>query len=236
MNKHFPGHQITFKTVQEYVKSCPTCQKVRLLTGPSHTPMVRHLKVPHPRAAVGMDTITISPRDELGNLYCDSIVNHFTGLFFGRPKGKHDAESAAESLLQYISLYGLFDTIYTDPGSDYTSDIITHLRQYLGYAHRFSLVDRHESNGVEPSHKELLRHLIAICNDKRIRHRWSSPRVFPFVCYLINSHFSSERNSINHYTLTFESLNSPYFQLPAQLHAEGAQRYIRQLNNNLQLV
>ena len=105
LNKHFPGHQISFKTVQDYVRSCPTCQKVRLLAGPAHTPMVRHLKVPGPRAAVGMDTITISPRDDFGNLYCDSIVNHFTGMFFGRPKATHDAESAAESLLQYISIY-----------------------------------------------------------------------------------------------------------------------------------
>jgi hypothetical protein len=238
MNKHvhFPGHEISFKTVQEYVKACPTCQKVRLLTGPTHTPMIRHLKVPHPRSAVGMDTITISPRDELGNLYCDSIVNHFTGLFFGKPKANHDAESAAESLLQYISLYGLFDTLYTDPGSDYTSEIITHLRQFLGYAHKFSLVDRHESNGVEQSHKQLLRHLRAICNDERIRHRWSSPTVFPFVCYLMNSHISSERK-FDHYTVTFGSLDSPsYFQFPAQLHAEDAPRYIQELNDNLQLV
>ena len=236
LNKLFPGHSISFKTVQEYVKSCPTCQKVRLLTGPAHTPMIRHLKVPHPRSTVGMDTITISPRDELGNLYCDSIVNHFTGLFFGRPKPKHDAESAAESLLQYISLYGLFDTLITDPGSDYTSDIITHLQRYLGYAHRFSLVDRHESNGVEPSHKQLLRHLRAICNDERVRHKWSSPQVFPFVVYLMNSHLSSERK-FDHYTLTFGSLDDPYyFQLPNQLQSDHAPRYIQELNKNLQLV
>jgi hypothetical protein len=236
LNKHFPGHQITFKLVQEFVRSCATCQKVRLLTGPSHTPIIRHLKVPHPRATIGMDTITISPRDELGNLYVDSIVNHFTGLFFGRPKATKDAESTAESLLQYISIYGLFDVLMTDPGSDYTSEVIMHLTRYLGFAHRFSLVDRHESNGVEQSHKQLLRHLTAICNDERIRHRWSSPQVFPWVVYTMNSHLSSERK-LDAYTITFGSLDKPYFHnLPNQLTNAEAPRYINELDKNLQLV
>ena len=62
MKEVFPGHQVTFKAVQEYyLQKCPTCQRFRLLQGPAHTPVIRHLKPTHPR--VGMDTVTISPRD-----------------------------------------------------------------------------------------------------------------------------------------------------------------------------
>ena len=236
MKEVYPGHNVSFKAVQEFIKKCPTCQKVRLLQGPAHNPVIRHLKPTHPRAVVGMDTVTISPKDEFGNLYCDSIVNHFDHFFFGRPKATHDAESTAESLLQYISLYGLFDTLITDPGSDFTSDVMSHLSRFLGYAHKFSLVDRHESNGCEQSHSQLLRHLRAICNDERLRHCWSSPKVFCFVTYLMNSHLNSETNSDN-YSLRFGTLDSSvYYQLPLTLTADNVPGYIRELNNNLQLV
>jgi len=236
MKEVYPGHNVTFKAVQEFIKKCPTCQKVRLLEGPAHNPVIRHLKPTHPRAVVGMDTLTISPRDDFGNLYCDSIVNHFDHFFFGRPKASHDAESTAESLLQYISLYGLFDTLITDPGSDFTSDVMAHLSRFLGYAHKFSLVDRHESNGCEQSHKQLLRHLRAICYDERLRHCWSSPKVFCFVSYLMNSHLNSETNSDN-YSLRFGTLDSTdYYQLPLTLSGDNVPAYIRELNNNLQLV
>ena len=236
MKEVYPGHQVTFKSVQEFIQRCPTCQKVRLLQGPAHNPIIRHLKPTHPRAVVGMDTVTISPRDELGNLYCDSIVNHFDHFFFGRPKASHDAESTAESLLQYISLYGLFDTLMTDPGSDFTSEVMAHLSRFLGYAHKFSLVDRHESNGCEQSHSQLLRHLRAICNDERLRHCWSSPKVFCFVSFIMNSHLNSETNS-DSYSLRFGTLDSSdYYELPLTLSAENAPAYIQELNNNLQLV
>jgi hypothetical protein len=176
---------VSFKAVQEFIKKCTTCQKVRLLEGPAHTPIIRHLKPPHSRAVVGMDTLTISPRDEFGNLYCDTIVNQFDHFFFGRPKSRsHDAESSAASLLQYISLYGLFDTLITDPGSDFTSDVMLHLSRYLGYAHKISLVDRHESNGCESTNAQILRHLRAICNDERLRHRWSDPKVWSFISFI----------------------------------------------------
>ena len=236
MKEVYPGHHVTFKAVQEFIKKCPTCQKVRLLQGPAHNPVIRHLKPTHPRAVIGMDTLTISPRDELGNLYCDSIVNHFDHFFFGRPKSTHDAESTAESLLQYVSLYGLFDTLMTDPGSDFTSDVMAHLSRFLGYAHKFSLVDRHESNGCEQSNSQVLRHLRAICNDERLRHRWSSPKVFCFVSYIMNNHLNSETNS-DSYSLRFGTLDSTdYYQLPLTLTETNVPAYIRELNNNLQLV
>ena len=30
LNKHFPGHKITLKVVDDFVKACPRCQKDRL--------------------------------------------------------------------------------------------------------------------------------------------------------------------------------------------------------------
>ena len=50
----------------------------------------------------------------------------------------------------------------------------------------FSLVDRHESNGVEVANKQILRHVKTLICDKRIKERWSSPSVIGWVTYIIN--------------------------------------------------
>jgi hypothetical protein len=86
-------------------------------------------------------------------------VNHFTKFVKLYPKQEKTAVSTALSLLfQYFWAYGICDVIMTDPGSDLKSEIIAHLIRYVGMNHFISLVDRHESNGVEGTNKQILRH------------------------------------------------------------------------------
>ena len=78
LNAQFAGHRISFKTVQEFVECCAVCLKTRLGMANTIPPIVRHLKVPYKHSTVGMDTLTISPRDKYGNLYLTVVVNWFT--------------------------------------------------------------------------------------------------------------------------------------------------------------
>jgi hypothetical protein len=44
-----------------------------------------------------------------------------------------------------------------------------------------SLVDRHESNGVEGTNKQTLRHLRALTQEENIKSEWSSPSVLSII-------------------------------------------------------
>ena len=82
--------------------------------------------------------------------------------------------------------------LMTDPGSDFKSEVAGHLTRWFGMDHMFSLVDRHESCGVEGTGKQIARHVHVLTQEERIKDEWSSLTVLSLIEYLVNSHISSE--------------------------------------------
>jgi hypothetical protein len=78
LNQVFPGHGIPYRKVEDFISSCPICQKDRIGMTDFLLPSVRHLKPPHWRARVGVDQLTITPQDIHGNCVCVVIVDHFS--------------------------------------------------------------------------------------------------------------------------------------------------------------
>ena len=66
------------------------------------------------------------------------------------------------------------------------------LNKWFGIQKLVSLVDRHESNGVEPANKQILRHLSALVHDERISTSWSERTVLPLIEHFLNSAIHSE--------------------------------------------
>ena len=108
----------------------------------------------------------------------------------------------------------MFDEIASDPGSAFTSDLIKHLETYLRIPHKFSLVERHESNGCEGSIKQYLRHLRTIVHDENLKDRWGDDLVIGLINYHLMSFPTSETGGYTPCELKYGSRDAKYFRLP----------------------
>jgi len=234
LNKRFPGHKIPYRLIQEFVATCPICQKDRLRMVDYIEPRDRHLHQPHSRSLVGIDHLAVTPADEDGNKVLIVIVNMFDKFVDISPHKEYSAETAATAIFRHICDYGLIDGIVTDPGTAFTAEVVEHLVKWLGMSHTFSLVDVHTSNGVEATNREILRHLRALVYDERMISQWSKPTVLPIVKHLINSHISSETGN-SPMKLRFGDKDSLYMRLPPDGSLpEKAGLFLESLNRNLE--
>ncbi len=232
LNLHFPGHKLSYQFVADYIADCPVCQKVRLGMNDALKATVRHLKTNAPRSVVGIDYLSLE-LDKFGNSGAYVLRDHFTKLVFIHPTTKHDATSAASALFIYCVTYGAFDVLMSDPGSELMSDAIVVLNNWFGIHHRVSLVDRHESNGVEGANKQILRHLIALLIDERIKNYWSSPSVIGWVSFLMNK-FDDSESGASPYLLTFGSDAKRYFTFAdGPLSSSNSSKYLAELDSTL---
>jgi hypothetical protein len=196
LTKYFPAHGMSQEAVAILVADCPHCQKIRIGMDTPMIPMHRTLSQGHLRAAIGCDTLTVTPTDDNCCKYIIVVVNLFSKFVALYPVQNHDAISLATALFQYYCTYGIYKKIVTDPGSDLTSEVIRHLHRFFGIRHVFSVVERHQSNGVEGTNKSVLRYLRSIVHDERLIRQWSSPTVLPLIQYMLNCEHESSESSV----------------------------------------
>jgi len=233
LNEHFPGHRIPYRLVEDFVSSCAICQKDRLGMTDAIQPVYRTLQTGQKRRMVGVDTLTVTPTDKYGNTYIIVIVVHATKLVFLHPAASKSAEDTALALFRFFSQYGVYEYLISDPGSDLMSEVVAHLVKWLGMKHIFSLVDRHESNGVEGSNKSILRHLTALVADERVADRWSHPTVLLLVQHLLNAQVSNE-TGLSPFHAHFGTEDSTYLRLPESADtAQNTQAFVKLLDETL---
>jgi hypothetical protein len=69
------------------------------------------------------------------------------------------AESVAFALFQFFVTYGISEVLITDPGSNLNSLVVKLLLKWMGVRLRMSITNRHQSNFVERTHREVIRFL-----------------------------------------------------------------------------
>ena len=149
------------------------------------------------------------------------------------PAKSYEAGTIATTLLIYFTTFGIFDELWSDPGSDLMSDTVKQLNSYLGIRHVVSLVDRHESNGVEGPNKQLLRHLRTLVYDTRTISRWTDPTILCMVFFVINDTVHSE-TGYRPLDLKFGSDDGPYLRLPEGVVPENiTQKWLKDLTEDL---
>jgi hypothetical protein len=76
-----------------------------------------------------------------------------------------------------------------------------------------SLVRRHQSNGVERTHREILRFLSMLVGDERLANVWSRPQVIGVIQFLLNSQVSAE-TGFSPFDFLFGTLDAKWLRLP----------------------
>ena len=103
----------------------------------------------------------------------------------------------------------------------------------MGIRRVISLVDRHESNGVEGTNKQILRHLRTLVHDLRVPKKWSDPTILSLVLFAINDGINSE-TGVRPLDAMFGSADSPYFRLPDSVDpATITSAWVRGLDEDL---
>jgi hypothetical protein len=169
----------------------------------------------------------------LGREHLVVVVNQFTKFVAIYPVEDKEAITLARCLIQFFCSFGKFSRIISDPGSDLMSKVVQALNQWVGIQHTFSLVDRHESNGVERVNGLILRHVKALVYDERIGDRWSAPEVLCWVTFQLNS-FSHSETGISPYEATFGSDEVGYFTFKDDL--EASHPFVKLLSENLRTI
>ena len=232
-NERFSGHRVRYDQIEDMIMRCPICQKDRLRVMDRIEPVVRHLKPPHARSRVGEDNLTVTPVDANGNGHLVVIVCHFTKYVWAKPAKTWEAETIAKVLFEYFCTFGLYDEIWSDPGSDLMSNVVELLHKWLGVKHVISLVDRHESNGVEGTNKQILRHLKTLVHDERVVKKWSDPTILCLVLFVINDEVNSE-TGVRPLDARFGSSDGAYLKFPEDaVPGEVSHQWLSELDADL---
>ena len=233
----FPSEQVSIQMVREFVKECPVCQKMRDVGIRGLQPMTKSLKPGEYRARIGIDHLSITPPDKHGNKAAIVVVEHFSHFVSIYPCSSYDEDTVVTALIKHYSTFGLFDEIASDPGSAFMSNAVARINEIFGVRHKVSLVGRHESNGVEGSIKQILRHLRTLVFEKGFKDRWSDDTVLPLITFTLNDRRTQETGGFTPFELKYGSKDAQHFRLPADISAGAkATAMIKQLDKDLMVL
>ena len=111
------------KDVHEFIKSCATCQTIRLGQGSMYAAL-KTTATDRPFRRIHMDTLGPLTRDEQGKAYVIVIIDSFTRFIELFTVGNTTAEEAANCLLSFYGRYGAPEELRTDLESQYRAKLM----------------------------------------------------------------------------------------------------------------
>jgi hypothetical protein len=103
---------------------------------------------------------------------------------------------------------------------------------------RLSIVNRHESNGVERPNQEILRHLRHLTQQEKVKHKWADNTVLPIVQFIINDTYNRDSGTASQgfsaFTLTFGNLVRERFDPNMVIDDNYKTKFVAELNKNFQ--
>ena len=233
LNRVYPGHTIPRHYIDYYISQCGHCQKAQFDRRNNTTqPIIRHIVPSTIRTAIGIDMIDCGLDEQTGCRYAHVIVNMFSKYVMIYPAKTADAVDAARAILRYCATVGPVRELRSDPGSNYCSQVVKEFNNMVGIAHKVSLVDRHESNGVEPYNREIKRHLSTLLKEKRLADNWSRPEVIDLIQLELNTFPRRSTGNYDAMTLQYGTLDEDMSYAMDFTNAEAYSKFILDLGEN----
>jgi hypothetical protein len=131
-----------------------------------------------------MDVLDM-PVSKAGNSKLVVFVVHDTKLVKMYAVPNNEAITIARCIYLFAA-GGRYKGFSTDPGSNITAEVIQQLNAWLDMWHKVSLVDRHQSCGVEHTNRVILEHTRALVQTERAVEFWDQPEYLQTVENIIN--------------------------------------------------
>merc|ERR1711911_49378 len=160
--------------VSRWARECVPCQRAKITRHTS--PPIQNFELPQRRFShIHADLVAMPMSNGYNHLL--TIVDRFTRWPTAIPVKDIAADTVIDALTHnWISTYGVPETITTDRGSQFTSRIWTQLLQVWGIRHNTTTAYHPQSNGlVERLHRRLKESLMALCRDERENWYWRLP-------------------------------------------------------------
>ena len=87
-------------------------------------------------------------KSSTGNRYILLVVDRASKFAFAYPLRTKDAESVAKKLLGLLLMFGIPCSIRSDPGTEFTAEVVQHLCRWLNEPIDFGPVDHARANGA----------------------------------------------------------------------------------------
>jgi len=171
--------------IRKLVASCPFCQKMSFIKPAVHTRNFTMASA-YPFQRLSVDTLGPFDADEDGNKYILVTIDDFTRFVTLHAIKDEKAVTAAKCLVNYLGIFPTPQQLLSDNGPQYAARLVKELVSMIGSQQLTIHPGSHEENGlVERANKEVLRHLIGLTLDSRLRGNWSA--ILPMVSRIINN-------------------------------------------------
>jgi ribosomal protein L21E len=237
-SRYYPGHKIPYRVFVEMVAVCPMCQQYKVRSFEGFRAICKVIQPMNLRESIAIDRLSISPMSERGNSTLIVIVTMYSKLIYAEPTSEYTAVSIARALLKFYSLYGKFDILRSDKGSDIISDAVDQLLKWIGHVEKITAITfKAQSSGAEKSNHKILQHLGALTAHHKAKLIWDSPEYLSLVLFKLNSSYNEETNSTAFDCTfgTFENDKKNHFNFVMKL-GDKPNKYVQQVHEHMRLI
>ena len=225
------------RIITEYVRSCHECQVRKMTKAHTKAGIVAFPTPSAPHKVWEADLYGPLPLTPQGNTYILTLVDMFSKFVVAIPLANKDSLSVSDALFQVVCTYGVFDTLITDQGTEFTSKITQQLCSLLHVSHQFTPSFVHHCLGAcERTHATLAERLTPyVQTDKK---NWQD--VLPAIIFSMNSTVNASLGYSPHeivygqrpsFPLSSHLLAPDFSSLPQDMHA-----YVKQQATKLELI
>ena len=179
------------KDIQDFISNCQICRQAKNFKDIVFNETI-NWKPTEFNQTIAIDHKGPLPRTKSGNRYIMNIIDLFSGYVESIPLPRIGAATTSYNILsRWIFRYGIPNSILTDQGSDFTSDLVAQLCEQLDIKKKFSSAYTPQGNGqIERFHRVLSESLKVIVQERKIS--FNEPNA-PWDIYL--PHIQSKHNN-----------------------------------------